>query len=204
MGRDTERQRLESLGLFKQADGKGFIRLRKNPRILRFKRYSKVKNEKNYRRVNMMLFYPWFDELTELEDDIECEYGYNTNFDKLALNKKMFESPISMSYDQALLEIEQEVQAHWDMLDNPAADSAHEAHAYLMRNTFLERTVQNLNNENRGDNQRVEEVLGPDREELEDEYGYHAELQQYDDICQVRAERDDGGLNMPDLWPEQE
>ena len=193
---DTEEQRREKLGLIKQADNKNFVKKRNNARILRFKRFSKVKDFVDWRRVEMMLYYPWRNESKELEDDNNCETLYKNEFETVISNKKHFESVVAENYDKVQQEVEREIEEHYEQLNAPDIERAHNAHTYLMQNTFIDRTDDLPTCVTRS------QEMGIDREELEDEFGYRAELQRIDDICQVTVDKESHDFKMPDVWPD--
>jgi hypothetical protein len=78
-------------------DKSGYIRRRKNPRIIRFRRYGEKEDPENYFREQIMLYYPWRNEDKEityidhgerfriLQDQIR---GVRKNFNSIEVNLK--------------------------------------------------------------------------------------------------------------------
>ena len=60
-------------------DNKGFIRLRKTAKIIRYRRYQKEKEPANFYREKLMLYVPWRDEDNDL-----INIDHQTKFDSLA------------------------------------------------------------------------------------------------------------------------
>ena len=48
-------------------DSNGFVCLRKNPRVIRYRKYKRYEDSENYYREQLMLFTHWRDEQTEIE-----------------------------------------------------------------------------------------------------------------------------------------
>ena len=59
-----------------QQNKDGAIRKRTKPKILRYKRYNKIRDIENWTRVQTMLYYPWQDDIVELEDADRCNRTY--------------------------------------------------------------------------------------------------------------------------------
>lgn len=188
---ESEEQRRQKLGLVKQLDKHNFVKKRRNQRIIRYKRFSPINDKVNWRRVQVMLFHPWRNEQKELECDKKCAELYETGGGTIALNKMGFESAVANEFDRAQENVDREIEEHYELLNASEIVRAADAHNYLMQNTFLGRSdIDDRNSQNDE----------PNREEIEDEFGYHGELQRADDICRVTAERDEEEMRMPEIW----
>lgn len=181
----------EDLGFTRQAD-KGYVKERENYRIIRYKRYSKIKDEVNWKRVELMLFYPWRDEVHELENDENAAKIYEKNISTILLNKKIFESKIGEDFELLQEQVERELEEHYQQLNASNIEREHEVRNYLLNNNFTEPEETN-------DINPLDSVLRRDREELEDEYGYQAAIHHFNDIARDEVERENE-IRMPDRW----
>src|SRR5882757_8600751 len=73
----------------KLTDGSAFVIKRKRPKVIRFRRYCKVKDPTNYFREKVMLFKPWRDERQELLN-ADNESKYYANIESITQIEKQF------------------------------------------------------------------------------------------------------------------
>ena len=83
----------------------GYIRLRRQAKIIRFRRYNIIQDETNYYREQLMLYFAWRNELNDSEN-IDLKPIYESNLIMIAQNKSMFENKQQSSIDEAFSALE--------------------------------------------------------------------------------------------------
>jgi hypothetical protein len=86
------------LKVYKLLGNSGYVHERRYPRIIRFRRFREKEDEANYFREQLMLYYPWRDELSELID-IDVKSVYNKlrgQIDKIRLQYESMNLEISV------------------------------------------------------------------------------------------------------------
>ena len=96
-----------------QVCGSGYIKKRTIGRIIRYKRYNRLTSPVDYFRVELMLYHPWRNELTQVQnasyfDVIENKF----NRDRIVKNKATFEAVNSDEFDLACERIQNEVDEY--------------------------------------------------------------------------------------------
>ncbi len=160
-GRVTVTEYTSSI-FIKQLKKDGYVKRRKVPKILRYKRYNYSMQPYNFMRTELMLYMPWRDETKEVEVEFD-KIGQKLKDNEIIIkkNKKLFELVDSIRFDEAVEKTEQ-ISSMYEDEAQSQADEIDKAHEFL-------RDQPDMNNEILTDN------LGY-REELEENYGYHAEL----------------------------
>ena len=91
---------LDNPSLFPLKDS-GYMRLRRKPKVIRFRRYNIIQDEVNFYREQLMLYLPWRNEYIESDNiDFRCVYG--TNIDLIKQNRTCYESSGQASIDEAI------------------------------------------------------------------------------------------------------
>ena len=79
---------------------KGYIRLRRIAKVIRFRRYNVVQDEVNLYREQLMLYVPWRVEIDSETVDYKCMY--DSNLALIIENRSLFESRDQSSIDEAI------------------------------------------------------------------------------------------------------
>ena len=77
--------------LIKLKNGDGYVKRRLKAKILRYKRYNRIKDESNFFRVQLMLYLPWRNEEREVEIEDTSE-KFNSNQHVIIRKRQMFEN----------------------------------------------------------------------------------------------------------------
>ena len=80
---------------------KGYIRMRRKAKVIRFKQYNIVQDEDNFYREQIMLYLPWINEYRDLLN-INLEMCYKKIYIRIMINRPEFESNDQERIDQAL------------------------------------------------------------------------------------------------------
>ena len=144
-----EQQMVEEINAGKELalkDNKGFIRLRKTAKIIRYRRYQKEKEPANFYREKLMLYVPWRDEDNDL-----INIDHQTKFDSLAptIMEKERQYVEDAAQDYAAIESSLEKEAREEFY-NAREEDAPEEFAHL----GLREHDQNFDEE-------VQDVSGP-------------------------------------------
>ena len=91
---------LDNPSLFPLKDS-GYMRLRRKPKVIRFRRYNIIQDEVNFYREQLMLYLPWRNEYIE-SDNIDFRCVYETNIDLIKQNRSCYESSDQASIDEAI------------------------------------------------------------------------------------------------------
>ena len=91
---------LDNPSLFPLKDS-GYMRLRRKPKVIRFRRYNIIQDEVNFYREQLMLYLPWRNEYID-SDNIDFRCVYETNVDLIKLNRSCYESSDQASIDEAI------------------------------------------------------------------------------------------------------
>lgn len=147
---------MENNTLYPQKKNKtGYVRLRKNGRILRYHRFKRTSDEYNWMRVQVMVFLPWIEEIVTEE---EVRRHYFDNFKTIELNRLKFEQLDYDRFEQQAEVLELEIQERYNEMNKSKAFREHQAHQQLIRSLSNVQISQE------------QEVFN--REEVEDEFGY--------------------------------
>lgn len=93
--------------------GNGYIKKRNIGRIIRYKRYNRLTSPADYFRVELMLYHPWRDEKTQVENASYFDVIENRfNKDRVVQNKARFEAVNSDEFDLACERIQNEVDEY--------------------------------------------------------------------------------------------
>ena len=87
---------LDNPSLFPLKDS-GYMRLRRKPKVIRFRRYNIIQDEVNFYREQ----FPRRNEYIE-SDNIDFRYVYETNIDLVKQNRSCYESSDQASIDEAI------------------------------------------------------------------------------------------------------
>ena len=79
----------------------GFMRLRRKAKIIRFRRYSIIKDEVNFYREQLMLFVPWRVYSSDT-DNIDFNSMYATHLNLITQNRELYQSRDQSSIDEAI------------------------------------------------------------------------------------------------------
>ena len=97
-------------GFIQQQDGKGFVKKRKQQRIIRCKRYNLHKDPDNFHRVEMLLYLPFRNEKAEINiKSPNLKSKYDLNEEGILSRKRQFENVDSELFDAAIDFVEDEV-----------------------------------------------------------------------------------------------
>ena len=107
--------------LIKLKNGDGYVKRRLKAKILRYKRYNRIKDESNFFRVQLMLYMPWRNEEREVEIEDTFE-KFNRNQQVIIRNRQMFENVEAENYERAQEEVEREIQEHYERLIEDEVD----------------------------------------------------------------------------------
>ncbi|RMZ94159.1 ATP-dependent DNA helicase PIF1, partial [Brachionus plicatilis] len=117
----------------KLKDGDGYVVLRQKSKVLRYKRYNKLKDEQNYMRVLIMLYMPWYDEKKQVEVANLLKV-FEENRHEIVVNRAKFESIVSENFDKAQEEIEKEINEFYEQLMENEVQQLDDASDNLARN----------------------------------------------------------------------
>ena len=81
---------LDNPSLFALKDS-DYMRLRRKPKVIRFRRYNIIQDEVNFFREQIMLYLPWRKEYIDA-DNIDFRCVYETNIDPIKLNRSCYGS----------------------------------------------------------------------------------------------------------------
>lgn len=97
---NDEPQVIENSGIrkFHLLNGNGFVKPRTKSKVIRYRKYSIHQDRPNYFRVLIMLFHPWRNEETQVENS-DCEQIFNTHKDAINNNYKLFHANNSIDSD---------------------------------------------------------------------------------------------------------
>lgn len=70
-------------------DQSGFVKIRRKPKVIRYRTYSIHQDRSNYYRVLVMLYYPWRNEEAEI-DNANCENIFHANKDVIDNNFRIY------------------------------------------------------------------------------------------------------------------
>ncbi|CAF0812519.1 unnamed protein product [Brachionus calyciflorus] len=161
--------------MIKLLNNDGYIKRRNKAKIIRFKRYSEKKDPKNYYRVELMLFVPWYNESKE----VECDKPFDRFVEKkeiIARNRANFQSIIVEDFNLALESIEKQIEQETEKVIGDEA----ETQAYI--NDFLV----------------TDEHGGEFRELFEKDYGFQCKIQDKPSCLQQFINEDKKSLKLPD------
>ena len=91
---------LDNPTLFPLKDS-GYMRLRRKPKVIRFRRYNIIQDVVNFYRKQLMLYPPWRNEYIE-SDNIDFRCVYETNINLIKQNRSCYESSDQASIDEAI------------------------------------------------------------------------------------------------------
>ena len=91
---------LDNPSLFPLKDS-GYMRLRRKPKVIRFRRYNIIQDVVNFYREQLMLYPPWRNEYIE-SDNIDFRCVYETNINLIKQNRSCYESSDQASIDEAI------------------------------------------------------------------------------------------------------
>ena len=164
---EEEQEALSKEKFLKLLDGVGYVRKRKedHAKILRYRRFEQTKHPIEFLREQLLLFLPWRNELNEIEN-VDYQSVYDQNLEIISKNKALFEN-IHMSEDefQVLERLQQEVELREEFAHNEEVIRQKKVDDQLMgrlRDYF------------------TEDPANMDQEDIEEEFGYHAHLQDPD------------------------
>ncbi len=168
-----------------QRDRTAYVRRRTNGKILRYKRYNRKRDTENWMRVQVMLYYPWKEDETELEINENCDQIFMFNMQIIGNNRAKFETVIADDFDDAVGLIEQELQQFYDDLHDDEAERNQRAHNILMADSeFLDPNVNNY-----------------EIEQYETEHGFQTGIvNNDDDVYRHNPEMEVEGVKMPTIW----
>ena len=81
---------LDNPSLFPLKDS-GYMRLRRKPKVIRFRRYNIIQDEVNFYRERLMLYLPWRNEYVE-SDNIDFRCVYETNINLIKQNRSVMKA----------------------------------------------------------------------------------------------------------------
>lgn len=87
-------------------DGSGVVIERKQPKVIRYCRFSHHQDEDNFFREMCLLFLPWRNEQEEIED-LDCKELYSVNEDEIKLNFRKYNST-DIDFEAITREIEED------------------------------------------------------------------------------------------------
>ena len=151
-----------NLEFFKLLDNIGWIQKRDRARIIRYRGYKRDNpNEvKQYYREQLLLFYPWRNEMDEIEDLADHKHVYSNNAAIIAKNKAAFENVNGGRSEDELERIANEL------------DEQHEAEQALMARDFLNAEAILM-----ADDDDLDDAQKEMREALEDTHGYMCDIE---------------------------
>lgn len=103
---DEEEINVAPSNKLKLKDDKGYIRKRRSPKIIRFVRYDLAKDSINFFREQIMLYHPWRDEISEIENK-NCEKLYLGNKAEIDQKRKIF-TKLDYNIDDILRKLEEQ------------------------------------------------------------------------------------------------
>ena len=117
----------------------GYLRVRQFPKVIRYVRYNKKKDRINFYREQLMLFLPWRDLQTELENGAINHFEiFERNKHTIAANKAIFESLFGDTCaDEFLQEMDEEIRSYYEELFHEDADTMYKVDDLLMQNFNL-------------------------------------------------------------------
>lgn len=127
-----------------RADGRNFPmrgrrgshRLRDTLKVIRYRRYLREQDEANFFREQLMLFYPWRNEETELIN-INHEQVYYDNLEAIQTVRQMFiPDDNEVDLDAILQDAQNQVNANDDEQEEPPEDAQIQAPENQIRNEF--------------------------------------------------------------------
>jgi hypothetical protein len=144
----------------------GYVEKRMKSKVIRYRRYKKSTEPKEYYREQLLLFYPWYNETTEIEEVDHFEQ-FQDKQEIIALNRAKFENVIRTEKDEEALErIQNEIEEQFVLNRTEEACERYNAN---------ERLLEDDDETDDEDKQDVDD--DHDSEFLEDEYGFHAVLE---------------------------
>jgi len=169
----------EFMGFIPQLDGKAYVRKRKSQKIIRCKRYNKIREPIEYYRVDLLLYYPWRNEQRDINLGELIENHYIECEEIIQLNKARFEYVEAERFEQAMDEIENEIVAGYEEQAGERADIINKAHTDMHKND-------DYSSESKSNSEDSDQAMSEvDIENLEEEYGYHYEEMQRGKVRQT-------------------
>ncbi|RNA19533.1 ATP-dependent DNA helicase, partial [Brachionus plicatilis] len=135
----------------KLKDGDGYVVLRQKSKVLRYKRYNKLKDEQNYMRVLIMLYMPWYDEKKQVEVT-NLLRALEENRQEIVVNRAKFESIVSENFDKAQEEIEKEINEFYEQLMENEVQQLDDASDNLARNYIHDGSIREMDDEEAEEN----------------------------------------------------
>lgn len=103
---DTNDDEEQIVTKWKMRNGKGFLMKRRQRKVIKFCRFDVHKDPKNFFRELVMLFKPWRNEITEVEE-ANCEEIYKQNKDAIEAKYKLY-TKADIDFNKILSELEEQ------------------------------------------------------------------------------------------------
>ena len=180
---------------YKLLNNTGYVKKRSKPRVLRYKAFKRA--EKDYYRVELMLYMPWRSELNEVEK-VDQIVVYRAQSEVIGHNKRLLFPEIDPDHFEEVLRLVEELIAKQnEERVREQAERVHEADDMLIR---FENDVLNPEEDDNELIYRDDEQLY-NIENLEDEEGYHTviglqQTQLFTDADRIELWRP---IRMPDM-----
>lgn len=113
--RNSTNSRVQLLALL---NGYGFVKIRKQSRVIRYRKYNLHQDRANYFRELIMLYHPWRDEGAEVEN-ANCESIFRENKESIEINYKPYN-------DNKSIDLESEIENAIAILENISNEEATE------------------------------------------------------------------------------
>jgi hypothetical protein len=212
---EEEEERLKNY----KADKRNYIRLRENDgyvlkrraaRIIRYKRYKLRSDPANFYRVQIMLYSPWRNDVKELESPKtvqDMKLLWEEKYIYIESNRKMFEVGDIDTVEDIQQDVEETMNREREKDVEKELEKRAAVFRYYKRLRKQEARKANINNPDYDDNddddeQEDDDLLheyykgGISLEQIENEYGYFADIPDFTETVNYASEND-RTLNYP-------
>lgn len=94
----------------------GFLKKRKIPKIIRYRRYDILSDPQNFFRENCMLYFPWRDEEKELSIEV-VEEKFNINFANIQINSEKYNSSAQLLDEIDSIKFEENTNTNFELTE---------------------------------------------------------------------------------------